>query len=203
MLAVLASEGANLGRVRLEARRLRDRDRERSGEGLVLSPLPRHVRALTGRGRRAAAAQSAAAGAAVSEPPPAADPAVAHAPDPPRSTSPPCTPTPGKPEFKGITIAKKVDESLKDATSIKGAIGAALVGYTSGMTLGTAGGGTLINLDVAAAGNTEVVRAKMATMKQLDIGGTIEDILITLEEQLHLIRPIDSEREEGCSCTPC
>lgn len=94
-------------------------------------------------------------------------------------------------------MAKNVDESLKDAMSIKGAIGAALVDYTSGMTLGTAGGGNLINLDVAAAGNTEVVRAKMATMKQLDIGGTIEDILITLDEQLHLIRLIDTKRGDG------
>lgn len=94
-------------------------------------------------------------------------------------------------------MAKNVDESLKDAMSIKGAIGAALVDYTSGMTLGTAGGGSLINLDVAAAGNTEVVRAKMATMKQLDIGGSIEDILITLDEQLHLIRLIDTKRGDG------
>ena len=94
-------------------------------------------------------------------------------------------------------MAKNVDESLKDAMSIKGAIGAALVDYTSGMTLGTAGGGALINLDVAAAGNTEVVRAKMATMKQLDIGGAIEDILITLDEQLHLIRLIDTKRGDG------
>lgn len=94
-------------------------------------------------------------------------------------------------------MAKNVDESLKDAMSIKGAIGAALVDYTSGMTLGTAGGGSLINLDVAAAGNTEVVRAKMATMKQLDIKGGIEDILITLDEQLHLIRLIDTKRGDG------
>lgn len=94
-------------------------------------------------------------------------------------------------------MAKNVDESLTDAMSIKGAIGAALVDYTSGMTLGTAGGGSLINLDVAAAGNTEVVRAKMATMKQLDIKGGIEDILITLDEQLHLIRLIDTKRGDG------
>lgn len=93
-------------------------------------------------------------------------------------------------------MAKNVDESLKDAMSIKGAIGAALVDYTSGMTLGTAGSG-LIDLDVAAAGNTEVVRAKMSVMKQLGIGGGIEDILITLDDQLHLIRLIDTRRGDG------
>jgi hypothetical protein len=80
--------------------------------------------------------------------------------------------------------------------SISGAIGAALVDYTSGMTLGTAGGGP-IDLDVAAAGNTEVVRAKMAVMKALDIEGGIEDILITLKDQLHLIRMMDTDRGDG------
>ena len=93
-------------------------------------------------------------------------------------------------------MAKNVDESLSDAMSIKGAIGAALVDYTSGMTLGTAGGHG-INLDVAAAGNTEVVRAKMAVMKELGIKGGIEDILITLDKQLHMIRLMDSSRGDG------
>jgi hypothetical protein len=93
-------------------------------------------------------------------------------------------------------MAKNVDESLGDAMKINGAIGVALVDYTSGMTLGTAGGGQ-INLDVAAAGNTEVVRAKMEVMKQLEIKGGIEDILITLEDQLHLIRLLDTKRGDG------
>ena len=93
-------------------------------------------------------------------------------------------------------MAKNVDESLKDAMDIKGAIGAALVDYTSGMTLGTAGGNG-INLDVAAAGNTEVVRAKQAVMKDLGIKGGIEDILITLDKQLHIIRMMDNDRGEG------
>lgn len=93
-------------------------------------------------------------------------------------------------------MAKNVDESLSDAMKINGAIGAALVDYTSGMTLGTAGGNG-INLDVAAAGNTEVVRAKQSVMKELGIKGGIEDILITLDKQLHIIRMMDSDRGDG------
>ena len=93
-------------------------------------------------------------------------------------------------------MAKNVDESLADVMNIKGALGAALVDYTSGLTLGTAGGGQ-INLDVAAAGNTEVVKAKMAVMKELSIEGGIEDILITLQEQLHLIRLLQGSEGEG------
>ena len=81
----------------------------------------------------------------------------------------------------------KVNEALKDAMAIEGAIGVALVDFENGMTLGTQGGGGM-NLDVAAAGNTEVVRSKMRVMEQLGLDDRIEDMLITLGGQYHLIR---------------
>jgi CheY-like chemotaxis protein len=83
-----------------------------------------------------------------------------------------------------------VKESLNELMDNEGALGAALVDFESGMTLGTAGGGDKLNLDVAAAGNTRVVQAKMQVMESLDLGTTIEDILITLGTQFHLIRPL-------------
>jgi hypothetical protein len=88
-----------------------------------------------------------------------------------------------------------IEVSLKEAMEIAGAIAVALVDYQSGMMLGSAGGG--IDLEVAAAGNTEVVRAKMATMAQLGLDDTIEDILITLGKQYHLIRPITGANGAG------
>ncbi|MBP2328591.1 hypothetical protein JOF56_008976 [Kibdelosporangium banguiense] len=72
--------------------------------------------------------------------------------------------------------------------SIAGAVGAALVDYESGMSLGTLGGGDWLDLDVAAAGNTEVVRSKLRVMSTLGLNDGIEDILITLHRQYHLIR---------------
>jgi hypothetical protein len=78
-------------------------------------------------------------------------------------------------------------ESMERLMGIDGAIGCCIVDSNSGMVLAQAGGGP-INLEVAAAGNTEVVRAKLKTMKNLNLRDSIEDILITLERQYHLIR---------------
>jgi len=83
-----------------------------------------------------------------------------------------------------------VKETLDAIMEIDGAIASALVDWQSGMTLGTIGTG--MDIDLAAAGNTNVVRAKLTVMKDLKIKGTIEDILITLTEQYHLIRLLDS-----------
>ncbi|GGY51005.1 hypothetical protein [Streptomyces omiyaensis] len=91
-----------------------------------------------------------------------------------------------------------VETSLKEAmTSIEGSVGAALVDYTSGMALGTMGGGKDLDLTVAAAGNTDVVRAKIRTMEMLGIQDGIEDMLITLGSQYHLIRLIKSRGNNG------
>ncbi|MEU0068523.1 hypothetical protein ABZ027_02940 [Streptomyces sp. NPDC006332] len=90
------------------------------------------------------------------------------------------------------------EAALKEAlSSIEGATGAALVDYTSGMALGTVGGSNNFDLNVAAAGNTDVVRAKLRTMELLGINDEIEDILITLGTQYHLIRLLRSQGGNG------
>jgi hypothetical protein len=81
-----------------------------------------------------------------------------------------------------------IESALRQAMTIEGAIGIALVDYESGMSLGYLGGGKDLDLEVAAAGNTEVVRAKTRTLEKLALDDTIEDILITLGKQYHLIR---------------
>jgi hypothetical protein len=81
-----------------------------------------------------------------------------------------------------------VETALKEAMNIEGAVGAALVDWGSGMSLGSLGGGKFLDLDLAAAGNTEVIRAKTRTMNALQLDDAIEDILITLSKQFHVIR---------------
>ncbi|MFF3401964.1 hypothetical protein ACFYW6_26055 [Streptomyces sp. NPDC002659] len=82
-------------------------------------------------------------------------------------------------------------------TSIEGSLGVALVDYTSGMALGTLGGGKDLDLAVAAAGNTDVIRAKVRTMEQLGLKDEIEDVLITLGDQYHLIRLLKGRSGNG------
>ena len=77
---------------------------------------------------------------------------------------------------------------------IAGFIGAALVDSDSGMTLGTLGGGA-INMEVAAAGNADVVRAKRRVANSLGQSDVVEDILLTLSKQYHLIRPLESNQK--------
>jgi hypothetical protein len=84
-------------------------------------------------------------------------------------------------------------ESLSKLGEIDGFVGACIVDSNSGMMLGSEGGGSSVNLEVAAAGNTEVVRAKRKTMNALNLKDAIEDILITLGRQYHLIRPVSQK----------
>jgi hypothetical protein len=90
-----------------------------------------------------------------------------------------------------------MDVALKDAMQIDGALGAALVDYNSGMALGVVGGGKHLDLTVAAAGNSDVIRAKLRTMELLGLTETIEDILVTLGEHYHLIRPLTGRSGRG------
>lgn len=81
-----------------------------------------------------------------------------------------------------------VPQTLQELMQIDGAIAAAAINANNGMVIGKAGGD--IDMDRAAAGNTEVVRANLNAMNALDLKDGIEDILITLGRQYHVIRPV-------------
>src|SRR2546427_5896719 len=81
-----------------------------------------------------------------------------------------------------------IHDSLNGLLGIDGALCAALVDSTSGMLMGSVGSG--LDMELAAAGNTEVVRAKLKTMRMLKLDDAIDDILITLTHQYHIIRPV-------------
>lgn len=82
--------------------------------------------------------------------------------------------------------------SLAPLEAIDGFVAAALVDSDSGLAMAKAGSG--VDLDLAAAGNTEVVRAKRRVANALALNDDIEDILITLGKAYHLIRPLESNK---------
>jgi hypothetical protein len=86
-----------------------------------------------------------------------------------------------------------IKQAMDEMMTLDGAVCAALVDSSSGMIMGQIGTG--VDLEVAAAGNTEVVRAKLKTMRSLGLNDVIEDILITLGKQYHIIRPM--ARKDG------
>ena len=87
------------------------------------------------------------------------------------------------------------DKTISELLSVDGALAAAVVDYSSGMLL-AGGGSSNVDLEIAAAGNTEVMRAKMKTMGMLGLNDIIDDILITLGEQYHLLRPLQKHDGE-------
>lgn len=69
-----------------------------------------------------------------------------------------------------------------------GFIAASLVDLESGMTLAVKSVRSEFDLTAASAYNSELVKQKMKIMHTLQLTGSIEDMLITLTEQIHLIK---------------
>lgn len=86
--------------------------------------------------------------------------------------------------------SKAIAACLDDVMQLDGAIAAALVDWKSEAVLGTRSEDKSFDILLAASGNTAVVRAKVHVMDTLGIEGGIEDILISLKDQFHLIRPL-------------
>ncbi len=79
---------------------------------------------------------------------------------------------------------------VSDATGISGFIGASLVDSESGLMLASDGGGK-IDLEAESTFNAQVVKANLQAIETLGLNDGVEDILITLGEQVHFIRPLE------------
>ena len=73
-------------------------------------------------------------------------------------------------------------------SEVAGVIATAVVDLESGMTLAAKSNRTDFDLAVASAYNSELVKQKMKIMRTLNLKSTLEDMLISLSDQFHLIR---------------
>ncbi len=89
---------------------------------------------------------------------------------------------------------KNIEAGLEEILELNGALASSLFDWQSGMVLGMANHSNF-NIELASAGNAEVVKAKMATMKSLDLHGDIKDIMITLSDQIHIIHVLADNPE--------
>ncbi|AWV90593.1 hypothetical protein [Bradymonas sediminis] len=85
-------------------------------------------------------------------------------------------------------MANDLKGTLNKLAQADGFIAASLVDIESGMTLGSIGGGEKFDVEVAGATNSTVVKAKLRAAEALGLDDKIEDILISLTSQYHLIR---------------
>lgn len=88
-----------------------------------------------------------------------------------------------------MTNADKYESVLDGIENgIAGYIGACIVDMDSGMALASRSRRPDFDLDVASAYNSEMVKAKLNTMRLLNLSTSLEDMLLTLGDQLHLIK---------------
>jgi hypothetical protein len=72
-------------------------------------------------------------------------------------------------------------------TNVNGFIAVAVTEIETGLSFGNLTVDTAFDPELAAAYNLEVVKAKLNAVKALNLNQDIEDILITLSNQIHII----------------
>jgi predicted regulator of Ras-like GTPase activity (Roadblock/LC7/MglB family) len=93
-----------------------------------------------------------------------------------------------------MTTQDELNTLIADiAHDINGFIGASVVDLESGMPLASSSVRPDFDLDVASAYNSEIVKNKMRTIEALGLDATFEDMLLTLDTQLHLLKMITPE----------
>lgn len=88
-----------------------------------------------------------------------------------------------------MATEKEFEEAVaRIEADMNGFIAASVVDLESGMTLTTRSARPDFDLAVASAYNSELVKQKLKIVKSLGLKTTLEDILLTLGDQIHLIK---------------
>jgi predicted regulator of Ras-like GTPase activity (Roadblock/LC7/MglB family) len=83
-----------------------------------------------------------------------------------------------------------LEDVLEKLLSFDGALCVAVVDSETGMILGKAGSG--VEIDLAAAGASVILRARLASTRALGTDEKIDDVLISLTSQVQIIHPLPS-----------
>lgn len=86
------------------------------------------------------------------------------------------------------TERQYLDAISRIEAEVSGVIATAAVDLESGMTLAAKSNRADFDLTVASAYNSELVKQKMKIMKALNLKASLEDMLLTLTDQIHVIR---------------
>ena len=91
---------------------------------------------------------------------------------------------------RATSSGRKMELDLSKLHEISGFLGACVVDCQSGATLSSIAFGDDVDMDAAGVANSDLVKAMHREMLTLGVDDEIEDILISLGAQYHLIRPI-------------
>jgi predicted regulator of Ras-like GTPase activity (Roadblock/LC7/MglB family) len=92
------------------------------------------------------------------------------------------------PAVEPVDERPSLEGVLENLLSFDGAMCVAVVDSETGMILGNAGSG--VDIDLAAAGASVILRARLASIKAMGGEEKIEDVLISLTSQVQIIHPL-------------
>ena len=118
-------------------------------------------------------------------------PVKAEAPAAPVAATPAAAAAPaGAPAAAPVDNRPSLEDVLETLLSFDGALCVAVVDSDSGMILGKAGSG--VEMDLAAANASVILRARLASTRALGAKEKIDDMLISLSSQVQIIHPLPS-----------
>jgi hypothetical protein len=135
----------------------------------------------------AAEAQRASAAAAA---------AAAAKPAPALPAATPRAPAPGAPKLRRVPDATRAAATLDELVRLEGMLGCALVDLASGSPVAVAG--TTIDMELAAAGATEIMRTHRRTLAPMGQRGApevVDEICATANGRYHVIRSVAADPE--------
>lgn len=104
------------------------------------------------------------------------------------TTATTATTTAVAPAVEAVDDRPSLEAVLATLLSFDGAMCVAVVDSETGMILGKAGSG--IEIDLAAAGASVILRARLASIKALGSQEQIDDVLISTTTQVQIIHPL-------------